>query len=378
MDSHTSNTPPVDGPAPGEDDTKVFLDLLLARDEGGGGPAEALLPRLRTALMHCTELHALRERKTEAGPVGHRTVRHIFLLADGGCAVLWEVEYHAGRDRRTRHALHADQAAAEAYVRERFGEPPVLDLWPEPERSPVAEPGPLAEPASEPEPAEVAGAGAEPDSERDTGPERGPGPLPGAVFGPSAGSDFVAGSAGVLEPGPDSQPGPESFSGLFSGASEAFSGSSGALSGVGAEDDPGADPARLIAELLFAARRAERLRPRRSRPARHDYRPGGAAEHARRLLRRAENLDRPGEPVRRLLAAAVGHETTLVTLRHDHAGDFAMDWSLYEHAFLLADGIELSLWEVEHTINPHGNPVCEVYLDEATARDSVDRHRAGS
>ena len=96
------------------------------------------------------------------------------------------------------------------------------------------------------------------------------------------------------------------------------------------------------------------------------------------MLRRAENADRPDEAVRRRLWAAVGHETTLVTRHHDTAPGQVLEWALYQHAFLLADGAELSLWEPEHTLSPGAAvPVCEVYLDEYAARDSVDRHRSG-
>ena len=37
---------------------------------------------------------------------------------------------------------------------------------------------------------------------------------------------------------------------------------------------------------------------------------------------------------------------------------------LYEHAFLPADGREVSLWEVEHTATPDGRHMCEVYETE--------------
>ncbi|MEV0924643.1 DUF6227 family protein, partial [Streptomyces spongiicola] len=43
-----------------------------------------------------------------------------------------------------------------------------------------------------------------------------------------------------------------------------------------------------------------------------------------------------------------------------------------EHAFLLFDGTELSLWEVEHTATPDGRHMCEVYEDERTAREAME------
>lgn len=45
---------------------------------------------------------------------------------------------------------------------------------------------------------------------------------------------------------------------------------------------------------------------------------------------------------------------------------------LYEHAFLLVDGSEMSLWEVEHTATPDGRHMCEVYGAERTARDVME------
>lgn len=316
---------------PNADGAGDFLASLLARDERAGaegvprgGIDAALLTRLGTALMHRTELHAMRRRKGPAGPVGHRMVRHAFLLADGGDAVLWEVEHNTAPDGRTRHRLYARQEEAEAYVRERFGEPPLLDLWPRPGGDPEADREEMTDPVL----GSILGSGVGQFSR----------------FDPRSDPDFVSGAAGATDP----------------------------------RDDSGSDLGRMIAEIFFSARRAEQHRSRRARHARHDYRTDDAAEHARRLLRRAENPNRPGETVRHLLTSAVGHETTLVTLRNDVNGDFVIEWALYEHAFLLADGAEISLWELEHTITPDGHPVCEVYLDESTARDSVDRHRAGS
>jgi hypothetical protein len=99
---------------------------------------------------------------------------------------------------------------------------------------------------------------------------------------------------------------------------------------------------------------------------------GHSAEHAWRVLRRAENEDAPGEQMRRLLLSAIGHDITYVTGRHLRAGGRVVGWTLYEHAFLLATGEEVSLWEVEHTMNPEGRPVCEVYDAERAACDAAD------
>ncbi len=339
MDSQTNNTAPDGGRPPHDDDPAAFLERLLARDEGiaartaaGDGIGDALMVRLSTALMHRTELHAMRQRKGRDGPVGHRVLRHVFLLTDGGYAALWEVEYATRAEGPTVHRLFAGRRQAEAYVRETFGEPPLLDLWP---RLGDRDGGQQEPPDSLLGP--VLGAGPEADR-RDV------------MGGPQRYLDLVAGTADALDPEGE----------------------------WGDEPEPGVELGRMIAEIFFTARRAEQSRSRRARHSRHVYRTDDAAEHARRLLRRAQNGDRPGDAVRRMLARAVGHETTLVTLRHDATDDGVTERALYEHAFLLEEGGELSLWELETTSTPGGQPVCEVHLDEAAARDSADRHRAGS
>ncbi|CAL9489073.1 hypothetical protein SUDANB15_03181 [Streptomyces sp. enrichment culture] len=109
---------------------------------------------------------------------------------------------------------------------------------------------------------------------------------------------------------------------------------------------------------------------------RHVYVPDGSADHARRLLRRAENLDRPGPETAELLATAFAYQITQAFGRPSRAGRSALCFSLYEHAFLLRDGREVSLWEVEHTATPDGRHMCEVYVDEDAARDAMERRAA--
>ncbi|WP_369200839.1 DUF6227 family protein [Streptomyces sp. PU-14G] len=109
-------------------------------------------------------------------------------------------------------------------------------------------------------------------------------------------------------------------------------------------------------------------------PAR-EYVRGGSAEHARRLLRRAENPDRPGEETLRLLATALGHHITHVPKPHAHPGEGQVWCAVYEHAFLLADGHEVSLYELEHNMTGSGRLVCEVYLEESVADQAA--HRLG-
>ncbi|MEV3859553.1 DUF6227 family protein [Streptomyces sp. NPDC050095] len=110
--------------------------------------------------------------------------------------------------------------------------------------------------------------------------------------------------------------------------------------------------------------------PRRFGPAD----PDSSVDHARRLLRRAENPDvttRPGPGTARLLRQACAHQITQAFGRRVSQG-----FSLYEHAFLLRDGGEISLWEVEHTATPDGRHMCEVYPTQEEARAAIE-HRAG-
>ena len=107
-------------------------------------------------------------------------------------------------------------------------------------------------------------------------------------------------------------------------------------------------------------------------PLPRTYAPDNSADHARRVLRRAENGDRPGPETAGLLRAAFAHHITQIFGRQCRAGQAGLCFSLYEHAFLLRDGREISLWEVEHTATPDGRHMCEVYGDEHTARLAMD------
>ncbi|PZT69291.1 hypothetical protein DN402_20205 [Streptomyces sp. SW4] len=119
------------------------------------------------------------------------------------------------------------------------------------------------------------------------------------------------------------------------------------------------------------------LTPAASIPApRSSYVQGGSADHARRLLRRAENPDRPGADVSALLATASAYRITQAFGHPGRAGRAGTSFSLYEHAFLLGDGEEVSLWEVEHTATPDGRHMCEVYVSEDAARRAMERRAA--
>ncbi|MFF8291025.1 DUF6227 family protein [Streptomyces sp. NPDC016309] len=103
------------------------------------------------------------------------------------------------------------------------------------------------------------------------------------------------------------------------------------------------------------------------------YVPDDSADHARRVLRRAENEDRPGEVVAARLRGAFAHHIRQVFGRQCSVAGKDAGFTLYEHAFLLLDGSEMSVWEVEHTATPDGRHMCEVYEDEHTARDAMER-----
>lgn len=102
------------------------------------------------------------------------------------------------------------------------------------------------------------------------------------------------------------------------------------------------------------------------------YAPDNSADHARRVLRRAENSDGPGEETARLLRAAFAHHITQIFGRQFRIDGRDAGFTLYEHAFLLLDGSETSLWEVEHTATPDGRHMCEVYADEEAAREAME------
>ncbi|WP_425281882.1 DUF6227 family protein [Streptomyces ficellus] len=115
------------------------------------------------------------------------------------------------------------------------------------------------------------------------------------------------------------------------------------------------------------------LMARPAAPAPLMYVPDRSADHARRVLRRAENEDRPGEAVAARLRGAFAHHIRQVFGRQCGVAGRDAGFALYEHAFLLLDGSEMSVWEVEHTATPDGRHMCEVYEDEHVARAAMER-----
>jgi hypothetical protein len=97
-------------------------------------------------------------------------------------------------------------------------------------------------------------------------------------------------------------------------------------------------------------------------------------DHARRLLRRARNPDRPGAETLRLLADACGHAIVHVPRPRSCPPGRHLWCSLYEHAFLLPDGREVRLYELEHDLTESEGLVCEVYPDETVADRAARGH----
>ncbi|MEU3962105.1 DUF6227 family protein [Streptomyces buecherae] len=299
---------------PGGEPSAAHLDGLLTRAQNGFEITDAQVERLRGALMHQSELRSCRQCNGRTAPVGCNTYRHVFLLPDGSSELLWELEHNT---------------------------------------TPAAGPCPPA-PAGEP------------CAEREAPGER----------------RIVAGQAGAGGPAAPSGP--------------------SAGPGGGPRGDPAA--ARQVCYEVYADERALEIAERRvheriggalwdeldSVPVwlpeqlrtpvdpfapRRTYAVDDSADHARRVLRRAENPDRPGDDVRARLTTAFAHDIALATKPRLRTGGPDATWCrFYEHAFLLAGGDEVVLWELEHNLTPDGRLVCEVYLDEAAAECAADRH----
>lgn len=134
----------------------------------------------------------------------------------------------------------------------------------------------------------------------------------------------------------------------------------------------GCDPERRDAELDAELEVLAALMATQPVAARRIFIPDNSADHARRVLRRAENADRPGADTALRLRDAVAHQITQAFGRQCSVEGRDAGFTLYEHAFLLLDGSEVSVWEVEHTATPDGRHMCEVYETERTAREAME------
>ncbi|GAA2634588.1 DUF6227 family protein [Streptomyces axinellae] len=376
------------------------LDKLLTRAQNPFDVSDGVLERLRGAVMFQVELHSWRHRNTPSPALRCSSFRHIFLLADGSSLVLWELCHDsagAGDAGNTvlyevydsAEALHRSERRVHSWMgREESGAP---DHPGTPGALGRTDPG--GEPADGGEgahggPGRLAGmggpgdagspsgmTGADPygfegeDGDGDGPPEHGLGARDlehGWEAHAQEGfgiEDFGPADSGLAgherHEGPDG-PGDTSGGHGRTGSADPF-----------ASPDPldpftgiGHGPAHVSYDFLDWAGPAHE---------RHEYTEGNSPEHARRLLRRAENSDRPGEETLRLLATALGHHILHVPKPQAPDAECHVWCSVYEHAFLLADGTKVSLYELEHNLTGSGHLVCEVYLDETVADQAAQR-----
>ena len=108
-------------------------------------------------------------------------------------------------------------------------------------------------------------------------------------------------------------------------------------------------------------------------PREREYTGRDAPDHLRRLMRRAENPDHPGEEVLDTLSTALGYDILHVPKPHGVSREFHVWCSVYAHVFALPDGSRGSLYELEHNLSPTGRLICEVYQEESAADRAADR-----
>jgi hypothetical protein len=307
--------------------TEAHTKRLLGRALNSFDLPDTLVERLDSALAHASSLCSAHH---SAGL--HREMyRHTYLFTDGGTLTLWELVHNTGRDAAQLHELYADEAEAQLAASRLYHpdglQAPRLGTGSE-ISGPFDVPGhfDLSEPLDAPEARGAYGA-----PWLAAGPPVSPsGPFAGPFPTPSF-DDLTAGLMSELEAG----------------------------RGSDIESD-----FTLFSSLLAA--------PPAPLPKTRMYVPDNSADHARRVLRRAENADRPGEETARLLRTAFAHHITQVFGRQCQVEGKDAGFMLYEHAFLLIDGTETSVWEVEHTATPDGRHMCEMYESERAARAAME------
>ncbi|MER0446306.1 DUF6227 family protein [Streptomyces sp. Edi4] len=318
---------PLDGErGPGDETAQAQLAALLGRALNSFDLPDELVERLDSAMAHTTSLHSSLHTSA-AGTAGHRlsreTYRHCYLLLDGTTVTLWEVTHHDGREYAHEVYAAEDEARIAAARLRRKALPADAGATDADElarqKGELADPLPLLDP---------------------------PPLLDPLLDSPLARLQDLQGLQGLQ--------GLQDLRDLRGFAE---------LQGFDASWESGLGPDAL-AEHPRTAPGAERPQP---------YAPDDSADHARRLLRRAENRDRPGHHTALRLRAARAHWITQAFGSHSRAGGHEAAFTLYEHAFLLLDGSELSLWEVEHTATPDGRHMCEVYGSEQAARTAMER-----
>lgn len=308
------------------------LRMLLARAQNPFDVADHTIGLLSSAVVCHVELEGWHHRNAPPPTARCSSYRHSFLLADGNTLSLWELRHEtgdgpgAGCDSGSGAGTSAgsgsdsDESAPwyELYEHE---EPLRLARQRAHPRLDGTDHARGATRSGEPHPADGL-----PEVPRQRGPEHARGAEP------AANPEHAQTPARAPEP----------------------------------ERTPECDSGRGFIDFLAAAGETARTRA---------YEQDDSPDHARRLVRRAENPDRPGEETLRLLSTARGHEIVHVPKPHSCAPPFQIWCSVYEHAFLLADGTEVSLYELEHNLTGTGRLVCEVYLEETVA-DQAARRRA--
>ncbi|MEU3599953.1 DUF6227 family protein [Streptomyces sp. NPDC006798] len=384
--------------------TETHLERLLGRALNSFDLPDTTVDRLGSALAHASSLHS----SHHSARLDRATYRHAYLLADGSSVVLWELVHNSGPGGAEQHEVYADESEVRlAASRLPAGFPGFADTGPGAGSGPGSDDrrggrsaddapgiegsrrsgggpdGLLPDPSWDDEPgdggARTRGARTEggrtggtgrdaEDTYEDSGVSEGSDPADRGALGPAGlgGSHGPQGSAGFG--GPEGFGGSGGFGGLDGGRrSEGFDGYEGFQGfGAGSATDFGSD-IDLLAGLLSAP----------PAPLPRMYVPDNSADHARRVLRRAENTDRPGPKTAELLRGAFAHHITQVFGRQCRVGARDAGFTLYEHAFLLLDGAEVSLWEVEHTATPDGRHMCEVYATESGAREAMESRGRG-
>ncbi|QDY77251.1 DUF6227 family protein [Streptomyces qinzhouensis] len=310
--------------------TETHLARLLGRALNSFDLPDATVERLYSALAHASSLHS----SHHSADLDRATYRHAYLLADGSSVVLWELVHNSGPGSSEQHEVYADESEVRlAASRLPSGFPGFAD------GGPAAREGTGSGPA------------------RRSGERRGHGGSGAGGADASGGESGEGGEYGVPDAADRGALGPAGL-----GSDALPGGDFGAVPGPGFDSD-----IDLLAGLLAAP----------PAPLPRMYVPDNSADHARRVLRRAENPDSPGPKTAELLRGAFAHHITQVFGRQCRVGDRDAGFTLYEHAFLLIDGAEMSLWEVEHTATPDGRHMCEVYASESGAREAMESRGRG-
>ncbi|MEU9607762.1 DUF6227 family protein [Streptomyces sp. NPDC048057] len=321
--------------------TETHLSRLLGRALNSFDLPDATVERLDSALAHASSLHS----SHHSAQLDRATYRHAYLLSDGSSLVLWELVHNSGPGGAEQHEVYADESEVRlAASRLPAGFPGFGDTSGYADGTP---PGPRSrdaawghEGAAAPTDGAAGRQRGESHAKADEGTDSGTDPADRGALG----SADVGPRPSVVPPAPSA---------------------------------PSEYPASPASHLEADAELLARLIAAPPAPLPRMYVPDNSADHARRVLRRAENADRPGPRTAELLRTAFAHHITQVFGRHCRVGERDAGFTLYEHAFLLLDGAEISLWEVEHTATPDGRHMCEVYESESIAREAMEARGRG-